>query len=146
MGSLFFLTIILSFTGLPSSPKSLTATTTQMATGKLELSWSPPGDTGGRSDLTYNVECERCEGSVCQPCGDKVRYDPSNIDIKETSVIVGELEPHLNYTFTVEARNGVSQLSSRRATSTIRTALQYIGQHCRSGGDDDDNTHASYII
>ncbi|XP_047663313.1 ephrin type-A receptor 2 [Tachysurus fulvidraco] len=113
--------------GLPSSPKSLTATTTQMATGKLELSWSPPGDTGGRSDITYNVECERCEGSVCQPCGDKVRYDPSNIDITETSVIVGELEPHLNYTFTVEARNGVSQLSSRRATSTIRTALQYIG-------------------
>lgn len=104
-----------------------------MAIGKLKLSWSPPGDMGGRSDITYSVVCERCDGSVCQPCGEKVRYEPSYADLKETSVIISELEPHLNYTFTVEARSGVSQLSSRRATSTISTALNYTGQHCRSG-------------
>lgn len=132
------------FTGLPSPPKLLAATTAQMATGKLELSWSPPGDTGGRSDITYSVVCECCEGSVCQPCGEKVRYEPSNTDIRETSVIVSELEPHLNYTFTVEARNGVSQYTSERATSTISTALHYTGQHCSS--DDDDDVYASYIM
>lgn len=114
----------------------MTAATDQMAIGKLELSWSPPGDTGGRSDITYSVQCESCDGRICQPCGEKVRYEPSITDIKETSVIVSELEPHLNYTFTVEARSGVSRLSSQRATTTISTALQYTGQHCSS---DDDN-------
>uniref|UniRef100_A0AAR2L7Z2 receptor protein-tyrosine kinase n=1 Tax=Pygocentrus nattereri TaxID=42514 RepID=A0AAR2L7Z2_PYGNA len=111
--------------GLPSAPQNLAATTAQMAVGKLQLSWSPPADTGGRTDITYNVVCDRCEGSVCQPCGEKVRYDPSNTDLKEISVIISELEPHLNYTFTVEARNGVSQLSPQRATHTINTALHY---------------------
>ncbi|KAL6482952.1 hypothetical protein MHYP_G00078240 [Metynnis hypsauchen] len=111
--------------GLPSAPQNLAATTAQMAVGKLQVSWSPPADTGGRNDITYNVVCDRCEGSVCQPCGEKVRYDPSNTDLKETSVTISELEPHLNYTFTVEARSGVSQLSPQRATSTINTALHY---------------------
>lgn len=71
-----------------------------------------------------------------------MRYEPSNTDTKETSVIVSELEPHLNYTFTVEARSGVSQLSARRATSTITTALHYTGQNCRSDDDDYDDTYA----
>ncbi|XP_072512662.1 ephrin type-A receptor 2 [Salminus brasiliensis] len=111
--------------GLPSAPQKLVATTAQMVLGKLQLSWSPPADTGGRNDITYSVVCERCEESVCQPCGEKVRYEPGNADLKETTVTVSELEPHLNYTFTVEARSGVSQLSPQRATSTINTALHY---------------------
>ncbi|XP_026870349.2 ephrin type-A receptor 2 [Electrophorus electricus] len=111
--------------GLPSPPRNLMATTAQIAVGKLQLSWSPPLDTGGRTDITYSVVCERCDGSACQPCGEKVRYEPSSTDLKGASVAVSELEPHLNYTFTVEARSGVSCLSSHRATSTINTALHY---------------------
>uniref|UniRef100_A0A671PXE0 receptor protein-tyrosine kinase n=1 Tax=Sinocyclocheilus anshuiensis TaxID=1608454 RepID=A0A671PXE0_9TELE len=103
--------------GLPSAPQSLVATTAQMSIGRLQLSWRPSVDTGGRSDIRYAVVCERCEGRVCQPCGEKVRFDPSNTDLKETRVTVSELEPHLNYTFTVEARSGVSQFSNKRATS-----------------------------
>uniref|UniRef100_A0A672JYF6 receptor protein-tyrosine kinase n=1 Tax=Sinocyclocheilus grahami TaxID=75366 RepID=A0A672JYF6_SINGR len=113
--------------GLPSAPQSLVATTAQMSIGRLQLSWRPPADTGGRSDITYTVVCERCEGRACQPCGEKVRLDPSNTDLKETRVTVSELEPHLNYTFTVEARSGVSQFSNKRATSSINTALHYTG-------------------
>uniref|UniRef100_A0A673M561 receptor protein-tyrosine kinase n=1 Tax=Sinocyclocheilus rhinocerous TaxID=307959 RepID=A0A673M561_9TELE len=103
--------------GLPSAPQSLVATTAQMSIGRLQLSWRPSVDTGGRSDIRYAVVCERCEGRACQPCGEKVRFDPSNTDLKETRVTVSELEPHLNYTFTVEARSGVSQFSNKRATS-----------------------------
>uniref|UniRef100_A0A673L6T3 receptor protein-tyrosine kinase n=1 Tax=Sinocyclocheilus rhinocerous TaxID=307959 RepID=A0A673L6T3_9TELE len=114
--------------GLPSAPQSLVATTAQMSIGRLQLSWRPPADTGGRSDITYTVVCERCEGRACQPCGEKVRLDPSNTDLKETRVTVSELEPHLNYTFTVEARSGVSQFSNKRATSSINTALHYTGR------------------
>uniref|UniRef100_A0A8C1VQC1 receptor protein-tyrosine kinase n=1 Tax=Cyprinus carpio TaxID=7962 RepID=A0A8C1VQC1_CYPCA len=105
--------------GLPSAPQSLVATTAQMSIGRLQLSWKPSVDTGGRSDIRYTVVCERCEGRACQPCGEKVRFDPSNTDLKETRVTVSELEPHLNYTFTVEARSGVSQFSNKRATSSI---------------------------
>uniref|UniRef100_A0A672LH10 receptor protein-tyrosine kinase n=1 Tax=Sinocyclocheilus grahami TaxID=75366 RepID=A0A672LH10_SINGR len=104
-------------TCLPSAPQSLVATTAQMSIGRLQLSWRPSVDTGGRSDIRYAVVCERCEGRACQPCGEKVRFDPSNTDLKETRVTVSELEPHLNYTFTVEARSGVSQFSNKRATS-----------------------------
>uniref|UniRef100_A0A671RPT6 receptor protein-tyrosine kinase n=1 Tax=Sinocyclocheilus anshuiensis TaxID=1608454 RepID=A0A671RPT6_9TELE len=110
--------------GLPSAPQSLVATTAQMSIGRLQLSWRPPADTGGRSDITYTVVCERCEGRACQPCGEKVRLDPSNTDLKETRVTVSELEPLLNYTFTVEARSGVSQFSNKRATSSINTPVQ----------------------
>uniref|UniRef100_A0A8C1AAK1 receptor protein-tyrosine kinase n=2 Tax=Cyprinus carpio TaxID=7962 RepID=A0A8C1AAK1_CYPCA len=105
--------------GLPSAPQSLVATTAQMSIGRLQLSWKPSADTGGRSDIRYTVVCERCDGRACQPCGEKVRFDPSNTDLKETRVTVSELEPHLNYTFTVEARSGVSQFSNKRATSSI---------------------------
>uniref|UniRef100_A0A8C1S8G8 receptor protein-tyrosine kinase n=1 Tax=Cyprinus carpio TaxID=7962 RepID=A0A8C1S8G8_CYPCA len=107
---------IAACSGLPSAPQDLVASTAQMSIGRLQLSWRPPADTGGRSDITYAVVCERCEGRACQPCGEKVRLDPSNTDLKETRVTVSELEPHLNYTFTVEARSGVSQFSNKRAT------------------------------
>ncbi|KAJ8371012.1 hypothetical protein SKAU_G00110400 [Synaphobranchus kaupii] len=110
-------------TAPPSPPLKLVTTLTPV--GKLKLSWSPPSDTGGRDDVTYSVACERCEGTVCQPCGDKVRFDPGPSGLQDTRVGAGDLEPLLNYTFTVEARNGVSQFSARRSTSTITTALQY---------------------
>uniref|UniRef100_A0A8C7TWP8 receptor protein-tyrosine kinase n=1 Tax=Oncorhynchus mykiss TaxID=8022 RepID=A0A8C7TWP8_ONCMY len=87
---------------LPSAPQELFATTTQLAAGKLHLSWSPPEDTGGRSDITYSVECRCCDGATCQPCGEKVRLEPASKGLMHTWVAVSELEPHLNYTFTVE--------------------------------------------
>ncbi|XP_077424006.1 ephrin type-A receptor 2 isoform X2 [Vanacampus margaritifer] len=113
--------------GLPSAPKDLTATTTQLSAGKLLLFWSPPDDSGGRTDLTYSVECQRCEGSSCQPCGDKIHYDPSSAGLTDTRVSVSELDAHLNYTFTVEAHSGVSMFAVQEtpATSTLTTSLHY---------------------
>uniref|UniRef100_A0A8C7I6W7 receptor protein-tyrosine kinase n=1 Tax=Oncorhynchus kisutch TaxID=8019 RepID=A0A8C7I6W7_ONCKI len=119
--------------GLPSAPRELVATTTQLAAGKLQLSWSPPEDTGGRSDISYSVECRRCEGTACQPCGEKVRLEPASSGLVDTRVAVSELEPHLNYTFTVEAHSGVSLFASQGtprsnrppSTSTLTTALHY---------------------
>ncbi|KAM3872513.1 ephrin type-A receptor 2 [Diretmus argenteus] len=119
--------------GLPSAPQDLVATTTQLSVGKLLLSWSPPEDTGGRTDITYSVECRRCEGAVCQPCGEKIRYEPASMGLMDTKVSVSELDAHLNYTFTVEAHNGVSQLASQAtpranrppSTSALTTTLHY---------------------
>ncbi|KAM6977227.1 ephrin type-A receptor 2 [Aplochiton taeniatus] len=121
--------------GLPSAPQQLKASTSQLAAGQLQLSWSPPEDTGGRSDITYSVECLRCEpeAASCQPCGEKVRYEPASAGLTETRVTVSDLEPHLNYTFSVEAHSGVSQFASQAAprasrppsSSTVTTILPY---------------------
>lgn len=105
------------------------ATTTA---GNLLLSWSPPEDTGGRSDITYSIECQRCEGIVCQPCGEKIRYEPASAGLTDTRVSVSELDAHLNYTFTVEAQSGVSLFDSHRqpATSALTTSLHHTGECC----------------
>lgn len=111
------------------------ATTTQLSAGKLLLSWSPPEDTGGRSDITYSVECQRCEDAVCQSCGEKIHYEPAGVGLTDTKVSVSELDAHLNYTFTVEAHSGVSLLASQGtprahrppSTSALTTSLHYTG-------------------
>ncbi|XP_044203672.1 ephrin type-A receptor 2a [Thunnus albacares] len=108
----------------PSAPRDLTSTTLS-AEGKLQLSWSEPLVTGGRSDLTYSVVCELCDGASCVPCGEKVRFEPGPTDLQDTTVVVGDLDSHLNYTFTVEAHSGVSQHNTERPTTTITTALDY---------------------
>ena len=114
------------------------STTTQLSAGKLLLSWSPPEDTGGRSDITYSVECQRCEGDVCQACGEKIRYEPASSGLTQTKVSVSELDAHLNYTFTVEAHSGVSMFASQApppvnrlpSTSALTTSLHYTGESC----------------
>lgn len=84
--------------------------------------------TGGRSDLTYSVTCENCDGGSCVPCGEKIRYEPGSTDLDETTVVVTDLESHLNYTFTVETHSGVSQFGTERPTASITTALDYTGE------------------
>ncbi|KAL4648370.1 ephrin type-A receptor 2-like isoform X2 [Arapaima gigas] len=107
--------------GLPSAPRDVYATS--ITVGKLRLSWQPPLDTGGRDDMSYSVSCERCEAAACQPCGEELRFEPHSSDLRETRVTVVGLELGLNYTFTVEARSGVSQFSSSRATASLTTAV-----------------------
>uniref|UniRef100_A0A671UKD4 receptor protein-tyrosine kinase n=1 Tax=Sparus aurata TaxID=8175 RepID=A0A671UKD4_SPAAU len=108
--------------GLPSAPRDLVATT---SAGKLLLTWSPPEDTGGRTDITYSIECQRCEGMVCQSCGEKIRYEPAGVGLTDTKVSVSELDAHLNYTFTVEAHSGVTIFSFQRYPPKI-TAMRVM--------------------
>ncbi|KAG8007726.1 Ephrin type-A receptor 2, partial [Nibea albiflora] len=108
----------------PSAPCDLSSTTLS-AEGRLQLSWSPPLVTGGRSDLTYSVVCEHCDGASCLPCGEKIRFEPGPTDLKDTTVVVTDLDSHLNYTFTVETHSGVSQFGTEKPTASITTALDY---------------------
>uniref|UniRef100_A0A8C4INT8 receptor protein-tyrosine kinase n=1 Tax=Dicentrarchus labrax TaxID=13489 RepID=A0A8C4INT8_DICLA len=108
----------------PSAPRDLSATTLS-ADGRLQLSWSPPLVTGGRSDLTYSVVCEHCDGALCVPCGEKIRFESGPTDLHDAMVIVNDLDSHLNYTFTVEAHSGVSQFGTERPTASITTTLDY---------------------
>lgn len=76
----------------------------------LILEWAAPSDTGGRSDLTYSVACQRCVARQCEPCGSSVGFVPQQVGLTERTVTVVNLLPNTNYTFTVEALNGVSEL------------------------------------
>ncbi|XP_047204397.1 ephrin type-A receptor 2a [Girardinichthys multiradiatus] len=108
----------------PSAPRDL-ASTTLSGEGRLLLSWSPPLETGGRSDLTYSVACEICDEPQCVPCGEKIRFESGPTELQESQVVISDLDSHHNYTFTVEARSGVSQYGTKRATATITTTLDY---------------------
>nr|XP_020141087.1 ephrin type-A receptor 2 [Microcebus murinus] len=108
----------------PSAPHYLTA----VGMGaKVELRWKPPEDDGGREDIIYSVTCEQCwpESGECGPCEASMRYSEPPHALTRTSVTVSDLEPHMNYTFTVEARNGVSGLVTSRS---FRSASVSINQ------------------
>ncbi|XP_069371101.1 ephrin type-A receptor 7 isoform X4 [Paralichthys olivaceus] len=94
----------------PSAPQNLVYNINQTT---VSLEWSPPADTGGRNDVSYRVICRRCswEPEECVPCGPNVGYSPAQSGLVDTYVTIMDLLAHANYTFEVEAVNGVSDLS-----------------------------------
>ncbi|XP_060716649.1 ephrin type-A receptor 6 [Tachysurus vachellii] len=108
----------------PSPPRNVVYIMNETA---LFLQWAPPSDTGGRKDLTYNVMCQRCsvEGQSCQPCDSDVRFVPPPVGLTRTSVAVQDLVANANYTFQIEAVNGVSGMGRavrQMANITVSTA------------------------
>ncbi|XP_034435662.1 ephrin type-A receptor 7 isoform X5 [Hippoglossus hippoglossus] len=93
----------------PSAPQNLVYNINQTT---VSLEWSPPADTGGRNDVSYRVICRRCswEPEECVPCGTNVGYSPAQSGLVDTYVTIVDLLAHANYTFEVEAVNGVSDL------------------------------------
>uniref|UniRef100_A0A8C9L7G8 receptor protein-tyrosine kinase n=1 Tax=Pavo cristatus TaxID=9049 RepID=A0A8C9L7G8_PAVCR len=102
------LDLILSFmflVGPPSAPRNVSFS---LIGTQLSLWWQPPSDHGGRKDLTYTVFCQRCHFLSCDPCEPGVVFSPSASGLTKTAVDVDGLEAYTNYTFAVEAHNGVS--------------------------------------
>uniref|UniRef100_A0A8C9TAB4 Ephrin type-A receptor 7 n=1 Tax=Scleropages formosus TaxID=113540 RepID=A0A8C9TAB4_SCLFO len=94
----------------PSAPQNLVYNINQTT---VTLEWNPPADTGGRNDVTYRVVCRRCswDPEECVQCGSNVAYSPQQSGLVDTYVTITDLLAHANYTFEVEAVNGVSDLS-----------------------------------
>ncbi|XP_077198336.1 ephrin type-A receptor 6 isoform X3 [Paroedura picta] len=94
----------------PSAPRNVIFNINETA---LMLEWSPPSDTGGRKDLTYSVICKKCgsDASQCEICGGGIRFVPRHTGLINSSVTVLDFVSHVNYTFEIEALNGVSELS-----------------------------------
>uniref|UniRef100_A0A3Q4BN76 receptor protein-tyrosine kinase n=1 Tax=Mola mola TaxID=94237 RepID=A0A3Q4BN76_MOLML len=101
----------------PSAPRSII---NQMNDSTLSLAWNEPLDSGGRSDLSYSVRCSVCRSAKgpCMPCGDSVNYRPAQYGLLERRLEVWGLLPHTMYVFTIQALNGVSQLSGKEPAST----------------------------
>ncbi|XP_030257940.1 ephrin type-A receptor 4b isoform X1 [Sparus aurata] len=94
----------------PSAPENPISTVNETC---VTLEWSPPRDTGGRGDITYSLHCRKCsgDGRKCTPCGSSVHFVPRQFGLLSASVLVTDLQPDSNYSFTVESQNGVSDLS-----------------------------------
>ncbi|XP_069389215.1 ephrin type-A receptor 6 [Paralichthys olivaceus] len=95
----------------PSPPRNLMFNLNDTC---LMLEWSPPSDTGGRRDLTYNVQCKRCgpEPDQCRLCEEVLRFLPRPLGLINATVTVMDFSAHANYTFEIESLNGVSDMSS----------------------------------
>nr|XP_013805462.1 PREDICTED: ephrin type-A receptor 3 [Apteryx mantelli mantelli] len=95
----------------PSAPRNVISNINETS---VILDWSWPLDTGGRKDVTFNIICKKCGGytKMCEPCSDNVRFLPRQIGLTNTTVTVVDLLAHTNYTFEIDAVNGVSDLST----------------------------------
>uniref|UniRef100_A0A8C9LG96 receptor protein-tyrosine kinase n=1 Tax=Pavo cristatus TaxID=9049 RepID=A0A8C9LG96_PAVCR len=91
----------------PSAPRSAISNVNETS---VFLEWIPPADTGGRKDVSYYIACKKCNShsGLCEACGSHVRYLPQQTGLKNTSVMMVDLLAHTNYTFEIEAVNGVS--------------------------------------
>ncbi|XP_028969347.2 ephrin type-A receptor 3 isoform X1 [Esox lucius] len=109
----------------PSAPRNVISVINETS---VILDWSWPEDTGGRKDVTFTVLCKRCRPGqrVCEACRSNVRFLPRAVGLQNTTVAVGDLLAHTNYTFEIEAQNGVSQLapSMRQYTAVTITTNQ----------------------
>lgn len=77
------------------------------------LEWLPPRDSGGREDVVFNIICKSCGGGRggCTRCGDNVQFLPRQLGLTEPRVHVSDLLAHTQFTFEVQAVNGVSDQS-----------------------------------
>ncbi|XP_038233496.1 ephrin type-A receptor 10 isoform X2 [Dermochelys coriacea] len=98
--------------GPPSAPRNLIYSLKQST---LVLEWSAPADLGGRTDVTYNLLCDRCSVALrrqCEQCGSSVGFVPQQTGLVDRTVTLVNLLPHVNYTIRVAAVNGVSDFSA----------------------------------
>ncbi|KAJ8286360.1 hypothetical protein GJAV_G00037770 [Gymnothorax javanicus] len=95
----------------PSAPRNAISNVNETS---VLLEWASPEETGGRKDVRYNILCRKIspDSSRYEECGVQVRYLPQQKGLRNCSVMVADLLAHTNYTFEVEAVNGVSDLSA----------------------------------
>ncbi|XP_071348352.1 ephrin type-B receptor 3 [Trachinotus anak] len=94
-------------TTIPSAPRNVISSVNETS---LSLEWEEPEDTGGRSDLVYNVVCKKClrDRSPCTRCDDNVDIAPRRLGLRQRKVVVRNLQAHTRYSFEVQAVSGVS--------------------------------------
>lgn len=101
----------------------------------VTLEWAPPLDPGGRSDITYNAVCRRCPWALghCESCGSGTRFVPQQTSLVQASLLVANLLAHMNYSFWIEAVNGVSDLSPEpRRVAVVNITTNQAGRRRRS--------------
>ncbi|GFO42403.1 ephrin type-a receptor 4 [Plakobranchus ocellatus] len=95
----------------------------------VTLTWDPPSDLGGRSDLSYRVVCDKCGGSVT--------YEPGWSKFNVSRVTLKSLDRGMTYTIKIYAENGVTDISGNSTArhASIRVVTQSTGTDSSSGPD-----------
>ncbi|KAK2106144.1 Ephrin type-B receptor 2 [Saguinus oedipus] len=95
---------------IPSAPQAVISSVNETS---LMLEWTPPRDSGGREDLVYNIICKSCGSGrgACTRCGDNVQYAPRQLGLTEPRIYISDLLAHTQYTFEIQAVNGVTDQS-----------------------------------
>uniref|UniRef100_H2ZQT8 receptor protein-tyrosine kinase n=1 Tax=Ciona savignyi TaxID=51511 RepID=H2ZQT8_CIOSA len=78
----------------------------------VNLNWERPLNEGGRDDLTYSVQCYRCQSGfvACVACSEPADYQPRMSGLTTTQVFVHNLRSYAFYRFKV----GTAYLKSHR--------------------------------
>nr|XP_015826200.2 ephrin type-B receptor 3 isoform X8 [Nothobranchius furzeri] len=97
-------------TTVPSAPRNVISIVNETS---LVLEWSEPRDSGSREDTFYNVICKKClpERGMCSRCDDNVDISPRHLGLTQRRVTVRNLQAHTQYSFEIQAVNGVSNKS-----------------------------------
>ena len=129
---------------LPSPPRHLRKLSANQTT--VSLVWAHPRHLGGRTDLTYEIECKivcrQDQRSCSQDCGSQVLFLPRQRNFSQTKATVTNLMSRTVYRFKVYAKNGVSTVAekegfhSRFAELDVTTLQSGINVH---------NTHAHSV-
>uniref|UniRef100_A0A9J7Z9E4 Ephrin type-A receptor 7 n=1 Tax=Cyprinus carpio carpio TaxID=630221 RepID=A0A9J7Z9E4_CYPCA len=100
----------------PSAPVNIISSVNGTS---VSLEWGSPLDTGGRSDVIYDVLCQKCDKDGTQCEDSLVRFIPQQMGLTEAWVTVLNLAAHSNYTFRIVALNGVTHLSNEPPQSVM---------------------------
>lgn len=97
-------------TAVPSAPQRVISSVNETS---LRLEWDPPKESGGREDVVYNIICKSCGSGrgACTRCGDNVQFVPRQLGLTHPRVHISDLLAHTQYTFEIQAVNGVSDQS-----------------------------------
>lgn len=118
----------LSPAAIPSAPRNVISSVNETS---LSLEWDEPEDSGGRSDLVYNVVCKKClrDRSPCTRCDDNVDIAPRRLGLRQRKVVVRNLQAHTRYSFEVQAVNGVSgKKAASPSFSTVNITTNQAGE------------------
>ena len=102
--------LCLFLVGIPSSPRNVRKEFVNETA--FSITWEPPKDTGGRSDVYYEIECsvkrsktdEKCSG-YCDVLKDQFQ------DKTGTRFSATGLQSTATYTILIFAKNGVSEVA-----------------------------------
>lgn len=85
--------------------------------------------------MRYNILCRRVlpDGRGLEECGPNVRFLPRRVGLSNTSVMVADLQSHTNYSFLLEAVNGVSELAKDHAKQyvSLNVTTNQAGMLCQ---------------
>lgn len=82
----------------------------------------------------------------CEPCSPNVRFLPRQLGLTNTTVTVTDLLAHTNYTFEIDAINGVSELSSPpRQFAAVSITTNQAGEYTWATSDFSCHVHPSPV-